>query len=118
MSDLGDLLAVYLGAPGTVPGIGAERGRRVRDGLGKYKSPHGSTRYVWYVSGEPVSALQVVSIDGKIATVANVYTARSHRRTGLAGLLLEQARRDFREVRHASDGHLSAEGRAWRNAKP
>lgn len=115
MSDVSEYLAIYLGDPGTVPGIGAERGKRPTSGVGRYKNPHGSVRYVWYEHGEPLAALQVVTRDGKLATIANVYTAPIHHRRGLASALLARARHDFKEVRHAEDAHLSTEGRAWRD---
>lgn len=114
MSDTSEYLKIYLGDPGTVPGIGAERGRRPANGVGRFKSPHGSVRYVWYEGGDPLAALQVVTRDGVHATIANVYTTPGRRREGLAAALLAQARRDFVEVVHAEEEHLSPEGRAWR----
>lgn len=109
-------LDVYLKAPGHVPGIGAERGRPPRDGEGiaKYVSPHGSYRYVAYVGGEAVSALQVVSRDKKHATIANVYTDPGARRQGWASKLLQKARRDFTTVEHAKEEHVSEEAKRWR----
>jgi GNAT superfamily N-acetyltransferase len=115
MSDVSEYLAIYLGDPGTVPGIGAERGKKPTSGVGRYKSPHGSVRYVWYEQGKPLAALQVVTRDGKLATIANVYTVPLRRREGLASALLARARHDFKAVRHAEDAHLSAAGRAWRD---
>ena len=116
MSDVSEMLRVYLGAPGTVPGIGAERGKPVLEGCARYKSPHGSARYVWYEQGIAVSVLQVVSRDGKTATVANVYTLPSQRRRGIAKLLIGAARKDFRRVEHAEETNLSSAGRAWRDS--
>ena len=113
MSDVSEYLSVYLGDPGTVPGIGAERGKKPTSGIGRYKSPHGSVRYVWYEHGKPMAALQVVTRDGKHATIANVYTVPSRRREGLAAALLAKARHDFKSVDHADEAHLSDEGRAW-----
>lgn len=113
-TDVSEYLSVYLNDSGKVPGIGAERGKRIRDGLSRYKSPHGSTRYVWYINGKAISALQVVSADGLFAKIANVYTTPSYRRMGFAKLLLDQARKDFKEVVHADEEDLSTGGRAWR----
>lgn len=110
-----DPLAIYLRGRGLVPGIGAERGREVRDGVARLSSSHGSTRYVMFSRGEPVAALQVVSADGSRATIANAYTVGRHRRRGFAAALLRRAREDFDEVVHAADAHLSADGRAWRD---
>jgi GNAT superfamily N-acetyltransferase len=114
VSAISEYLSVYLDDPGTVPGIGPERGKRPTSGVGRYKSPHGSVRYVWYEHGRPLAALQVVTGDGKRATIANVYTVPAHRRQGLAAALLAKARHDFKAVEHAEEAHLSAEGRAWR----
>lgn len=111
-----DPLSVYLGPPGSIPGIGAEEGKPPAGGNGvaKYTSPHGSYRYVAYAATRPVSVLQVVSRDGKTATIANVFTAPEARRKGWASNLLRRARRDFHTVHHADDKHISAEGKAWR----
>jgi hypothetical protein len=114
VSDVSEYLAVYLGDPGSVPGIGTERGKKPTSGIGRYKSPHGSVRYVWYEHGSPLAALQVVTRDGKEATIANVYTTSARRREGLAAALLARARQDFKKVEHAEEAHLSSSGRAWR----
>jgi predicted GNAT family acetyltransferase len=116
VSDVSEYLAVYLGDPGTVPGIGSERGKKPTSGIGRFKSPHGSVRYVWYEHGTPLAALQVVTRDGKHATISNVYTAPARRREGLAAALLAKARHDFKTVEHAEEAHLSAAGRAWRES--
>jgi GNAT superfamily N-acetyltransferase len=113
VSDVSEYLAVYLGDPGTVPGIGLERGKKPTSGIARYKSPHGSVRYVWYEHGVPFAALQVVTRDGKHTVIANVYTVPSHRRGGLAAALLARARSDFQTVEHAGEAHLSAAARAW-----
>lgn len=111
-------LEVYLGDPGKVPGIGPEKGRKPsKDGVAKFTSPHGSTRYVAYLDGKPVAALQVVSRDKTKATIANVYTTPERRREGWATKLLNLAKRDFKVVEHASEDDLSPEGRAWRDQK-
>jgi hypothetical protein len=112
-ADVDEYLAVYLAPRGGAPGIGPEKGHTPRDGIAKYVSPHGSYRYVAFVVGEPVSTLQVVSMDGRHAVVANVYTKPEHRREGWAAKLLTRARRDFDEVTHADERKLSSKGRAW-----
>lgn len=116
-ADAEDPLAIYLGDPGTLPGIGRERGRRPARGIGRFQSPHGSVRYVWYEQGTPLAALQVVTPDGRRAAIANVYTVPSRRLRGLADALLARARRDFESISHASEQHLSADGRAWRDSR-
>lgn len=115
MPNVSEYLAIYLGQPGTVPGIGSERGKQPTSGIGRYKSPHGSVRYVWYEHGTPLAVLQVVTRDGKQATIANVYTVSTRRHQGLAGALLVRARRDFKKVEHAEEANLSEAGRAWRD---
>jgi hypothetical protein len=110
-------LEVYLNDPGTVPGIGPETGGRKTNGISKYTSPHGSSRYVAYVNGVPVSALQVVSRDGIHASIANVYTLPRARRQGWANTLLARAHKDFSSIEHSKEEMLSPSGRAWRDAK-
>jgi GNAT superfamily N-acetyltransferase len=114
MTDVSDYLAIYLDAPGKVHGIGTESGKRPTSGIGRYKSPQGSVRYVWYEHGAPLAGLQVVTRDGRQATTANVYTMPAHRRQGLAAALLARARRDFKKIEHAEEVHLSDAGRGWR----
>lgn len=111
--DVSKYLAIYLENPGSVPGIGAERGKKPTSGIGRYKSLHGSVRYVWYERGVPLAALQIVTQDDKHASIANVYTLPTRRRAGLAAALLAKARHDFKTVTHAEEAHLSDAGRAW-----
>jgi predicted GNAT family acetyltransferase len=108
-------LDVYLKDPGQVPGIGPEKGRKLLDGIAKFVSPYGSFRYVAYVGGQAVSALQVVSKDKKTAVIANVFTVTEFRKQGWAAQLLQKARRDFKVVGHAKDDHVSEDGKAWRD---
>lgn len=101
-----------LASRGRVPWIGAEKELRSRHpSVRCYRSQFGSTRYVYFKDGEPISALQVVSKDGRQAVIANVYTREKHQRRGIASLLLSIARRDFRKVEHSE--HLSESGKAW-----
>lgn len=112
-------LSIYLQDPSTIPGIGPERGRRPRGSattVARYVSPHGSYRYVFYVAGQPAAALQVMSRDRRHAVIANVYTAPTARRRGLATALLVRARQDFKTVEHAPEHHRSVEGSAWASA--
>lgn len=109
-------LAIYLGDPGAVPGIGHEHGGKPTSGIGRYISPHGSFRYVWYEPRVPLGALQVVTLDGRHATIANVYVVPARRRSGIATALLARAQRDFKEIAHAPKENLSTWGRAWRDS--
>jgi GNAT superfamily N-acetyltransferase len=110
-----DPLSAYLASKGHAPGIGPETGSAPKSGNGiaRYKSPHGSTRYVYYANGQALSVLQVVSRDGKSASVANVYTAPEARRQGIAATLLRRAEKDFRFVTHASESNLSSDAKVW-----
>ena len=83
--------------------------------MGKYVSPHGSTRYLRYVDGRIASGLQVVSADGRTAKIANVYTLPEYRGRGMAAGLLARARRDFAVVGHADEDDLSLAGLGWRD---
>ena len=109
-------LDYLLGPRGSLRAIGPEEGptRPPRTGTARYVSRIGdaaSVRYVRYDAGLPVAALQVVTLDGRVATAANVYTAPGHRRRGLAARLVKRARMDFDEVRFSDD--RSNAGRAW-----
>jgi len=111
-------LSYLLAPPGTTPQIGDETGRTRVDGVSRFRSPHGSFRYVLYEQGEPLSALQVMARKPPKkgpwkARIANVYTATGHRRRGLARRLLAAARRDFDEVKHSAHD-LSSDGARWK----
>ena len=103
----------YLLAPsGRTRAIGHEDGPEPpTDGIARYRSPHGSYRYVYYVDGVAVSALQVMTRDKRYGRVANVWTAPQARRHGYATALLQQARRDLKTVEHSDD--LSTDAVAW-----
>lgn len=115
-------LSYLLADPGEVEQIGPERGARRRDGIARFRSEHGSFRYVLYEDGDPIAALQVVARPPPKrgpwrATIANVYTVPGRRREGLASELLDAARRDFDEVVHSASD-LTSEGSAWKAADP
>ena len=107
-------MAGLLAPKGHHPGIGQESGRLTPNGIAKFTSPHGSTRYLLYEAGVPIAGLQVVSRDKQRAQIANVFTAPSRRREGLALKLLQKAKRDFETVTHSDD--LSIEGQPWAEA--
>jgi hypothetical protein len=112
---MSEYLVEYLNDRGNVPGIGPERGVKRFNGISRYTSPHGSYRYVMYVNGTPVSALQVVSRDGVHAKIANVYTVPAERRKRFAETLLMKARTDFNTVEHADPEMLTSTGKRWRD---
>lgn len=106
-------LSYLLSPVGQVPQIGPEKAfpKEVVNGSIKYVSPHGSYRYVYFVDGKPVSALQVVSRDKKSASIANVYTLPEYRRLGYAKILFDHAKEDFESLEHSKD--LSELGILW-----
>ena len=106
-------LAYLLGAAGTIPQIGPEKQTgNTPDGSVKFLSPHGSYRYVRYIQGKPVSAIQIVSKDGKNGSIANVYTLPEYRKQGFARELLNRARQGFESITHSKD--LSSLGAIWK----
>lgn len=120
--DINEGLRVYLDPAGEIPGIGPERPVYVDahgspitiNNIERLDSDYGSTRYRYIGElGGSVGALQVVSRDGKIATMANLYVLPGWRRTGIARKLLEQAREDFDEVLPAKPESMSPAGAAW-----
>lgn len=76
-----------------------------------FKSAEGSYRYVAFDGDTPVSAVQIMSRDGREGVIANVYTAPNYRRHGWATRLLDIARRRFSVIHHSTD--LSPAGAAW-----
>lgn len=106
-------LAMNLAPKGEVPTIGAENGTVMPQGVSKLSSPHGSVRYVYAVGGEIVGALQLVTLDGKNARIANVYVKTPHRRKGIATKLYQQATKDFQSIKHSDD--INTDGKAWRD---
>ncbi len=94
--------------------IGTEKGRYNPDGISVYRSPHGSTRYVYSGAGESLAVLQIMSRNRNYGTIANAYTVEKARRNGLASKLLDRARKDFKSVKHSDS--LSSDGAAWANA--
>ena len=78
-----------------------------------FRSAEGSYRYVAFDGDTPVSAVQIMSRDGREGVLTKVYTAPGYRRHGWATRLLDIARRRFRVLSHSTD-HLSGPaGAAW-----
>ncbi len=101
----------YLLLPGgKAPQIGQEKGKALSNGISKYVSPHGSTRYVMYVKGTAVAALQVMS-RGSMSRAANVFVAKGYRRKGYASKILKRAKRDFKSIELSPD--RSEAGGKW-----
>jgi len=107
-------LSYLLSPPGKVPHIGEETGEPVHHGIAKYDSPYGSYRYVYYLDGQPVSALQVVARDKRSgAKVANVFTHPDFRRQKFATQLLQQAQSDFRTIQYPPRDERSNLANQW-----
>ena len=71
-------LSWLLSSPGSTPQIGPETGAPVFNGIATYISDHGSTRFVLYVEGLPVSGLQLVAQPGQPgAQIMDTGNARS-----------------------------------------
>lgn len=83
--------------------VGDEDGEKSDNGIAVYKDSFGSYRYVYYISGEAVAGLQVVTRDGKNGQIANVYTKPDQRRKGHATQLLNRASEDFDRIVHSND---------------
>jgi hypothetical protein len=113
-------LAYLLLPPGKTKQIGAERGKvPTKDGLARYSNPpfFNSYRYVWYIDGQAVSAIQVMRRKHPtkwIGHVANVFTHPDWRRKGLATKLFRQAEKDFDVLKHSKD--LSTSGSSWKSS--
>ena len=72
-------LAYLLQPPGTTTQIGEEAGKPKQDGISRFRSPQNSFRYVMYVNGEAVAALQVMKRERRdkwYGIIANVHTSR------------------------------------------
>ena len=119
--DEGDL-EFLLSPPGETAQIGDEKGRAPRPGenaILRYRTDHGSYRYVKVVDGQIIAGLQVMSRDilrGKepaIAKIANVYTHPDFRRQGHAADLLAKAKTFFDKVLHSKD--LTSIGSRWKS---
>jgi hypothetical protein len=114
------MMSLLLGPIGTTMAIGREKRIRtttIADGsiaVDVLRSPHGSTRYLASIDERAVAVLQVVSMDGRHASVANVLTVSEHRRRGIASMLLAEARGDFATVVHSD--MLSKSGRGFAEA--
>lgn len=105
-------LSHILAPAGQVYGMGQEKTVMFNsNGICKYVSPHGSYRYVYMLDNKPISGLQVVSKDKKIAIISQVFTKKEYRRMGYAKLLLSKVKMDFKHVIPAT--HLSDDGQAW-----
>lgn len=108
LENMQDILA----PAGVVPQIGPEK-TIYKGQITKLVSPHGSTRYLYLIDDQIVSALQIVSKGKKVGIVARVTTLPEYQRQGFATALLNQARKEFQQILPAE--HLSDAGSNWTN---
>jgi ribosomal protein S18 acetylase RimI-like enzyme len=76
----------------------------------------GSYRFVYAKDGEIVAGMQIISDDGKQGHIANIYTAPSSRRQGLATALLAASRKILKSVSHSPEDAISGDGKAWKQS--
>lgn len=107
-------MAMLLLPCGRSPLIGPEVGRELEPGLSVFKSSAGSFRFVRESEGRVVAAVQVMSMDGEVGLIANVYTDPSARRRGYASECMAAATRFFKAVDYSED--VSPDGAALLNA--
>jgi hypothetical protein len=93
------------------PYTGKEKIKRSRNkNIKIYCDEFGSERYVYYLDGKPVSALQLVN-DGKIVRSCNVITVEEHRRKGFARQIWNEAKRFHPIIIHSTN--LSEDGKIY-----
>lgn len=109
-----EALAYLLGDKGKVTQIGNESGKFNTNGVSLFQSPFGSYRYVMSIDGNIVSALQIMSRDGKVGKIANAFTHKDYRRKGYGKQLFNYAKKKFNKIEHSDDlsdiGKLFAKG--------
>lgn len=93
--------------------IGQEKGKPVENGITQFINPYGSFRYVSYKNGQIVSAIQLMSKDGKNAKLINAITLPEYQKQGFASALIERARQDFNNIEFSED--LTTAGAALAN---
>ncbi len=94
-------LKYLLNDKGAIDFIGHEIGKKQKNGISVYKTDNGSYRYVKYENEIPLSAIQIMSKDGKKGEIANVYTVPKLRQKGYATELLNKAKQDFENIKHS-----------------
>lgn len=92
-------LSYLLGEKGAVEQIGSEKKHPVDKDFNEielYVSEYGSYRFVIINKGKIISAIQVMSKDGKNGYIANAYTHPSFRRKGLGSFLVKFIQKYFK----------------------
>jgi hypothetical protein len=109
-----DIMLDLLEPKGESKNIGAEKGKVTSNGCSVFVNDCGSTRYVFSKDGQAISALQIVSKDGKTGTIASVITHKDHQNQGHASRLFNTASKDFDHIKHNDD--LTKAGAAFANS--
>lgn len=92
------------------PYTGKESVQILDNGVKLFIDPTGSERYVMYLNGRAVSALQIMVKD-QTAVVANVITDKKHRRKGFATIVWNEAKKRHSVINHSQS--LSEEGKIF-----
>lgn len=94
----------------TCPYTSKEQAKVLNNGVKLFTDGSGSHRFVMYINGRAVSALQIMAKDGFVE-VANVITVKAHRRKGYAKTVWIEAKKIFPVIRHSYD--LSPDGKIF-----
>jgi 8-oxo-dGTP pyrophosphatase MutT (NUDIX family)/GNAT superfamily N-acetyltransferase len=80
-----------------------EKEKKLTSDVSVFVDPNGSYRFVKFVDGQPVAAMQVMSRDKKSGYVANIYVSPEHRRKGYGSELVRNARKIFKDLSFSED---------------
>jgi len=92
------------------PYTGKETVTLLSNGIKLFIDENGSYRFVMYISGRSVSALQIMK-QKELVRVANVITVKKHRQKGYAKIVWAEAKKMFPHIEHSH--HLSPEGKIF-----
>lgn len=107
-------LSYLLGKKSEVEQIGSEKKSPVKSSFNDltielYISEYGSYRFVAIKNEEVVSAIQVMSRDGKVGYVSNAYTRKDYRNKGVGSELIKFIRKYFTEITFSEDRSILGE---------
>ena len=107
-------LSYLLGKKSEVEQIGSEKKSPVKSSFNDltielYISEYGSYRFVAIKNEEVVSAIQVMSKDGKVGYVSNAYTRKDYRNKGVGSELIKFIRKYFTEITFSEDRSILGE---------
>ncbi len=107
-------LSYLLGKKSEVEQIGIEKKSPFKSSFNGltielYISEYGSYRFVAVKNEEIVSAIQVMSRDGKFGYVSNAYTEKEYRNKGIGAELIKFIRKYFTEITFSEDRSMLGE---------